>query len=886
MKHYFKLYLLVLIVSIVFGKSTPVGSLPGDNYIQIDDMQFWIEETPEGQSSANSGFSGKKWTNGKVYYFFDSEVIPANKQRWLEAASEWAEVSDLHFIPKTVQENYIHVANSPNSSWSAVGMNPGWARPTMGISSWTPRVLVHEIGHALGLMHEQSRADRDDYVIIHFENIDDGKEHNFQIMPGQLYGEYDFYSIMHYPKKAFSINGENTIEPLPQYSDMLDIMGQEQLSELDKLGMGRRYPNLIINNSSIEPYHTSTSPPTIPELVIISADISDNDGIYSVSLIVDGTVVGSMLEISEGTYSIQWDTTSWTGERTVEIRAFDNKGNMNNKIYEVVVGERPFDYHFETTRLRYGGGEQELTGWWTGKVWPPEGKTLTRVSIALPNTTIIGGSVQWLSPGEPACFDQSDVFGGGQTALLDIRNKFTKGTYTIDISCSDGNSYRYQFLQLSGSYPDWPEIRNPLDGETVTEIPTSFTWTGTNMNWIEITNQWRNEDIVPAHNTPRSVIEVDMETLGFKRENCLFIVNRNVQEPTYLGSVTLSRFDVDAPADFNEDEKVDFLDFSVIGQWWMADQCDLSAWCGGADTDHSGKVDSGDLLHFLKHWVDDQTDYSIFIPVQGWTFVMGDNIGDGNDDEKPVHLVTLSGFEMSMYEVTNGQYCEYLNAAFKAELIRVDDNVVYKFDDNGHVEPYFETRSADPDSQIDFSDGVFKIQGKGGKIMIGYPVVEVSWYGAKGYCDYYGFTLPSESQWEYAARGGLVGQRFGWGNTISHSQANYLSSDSYPYDVSETRGHHPEWDDGVTPYICPVGGFEANDYGLHDMSGNVGEWCNDWYDNYSSRMTTNPTGPDTGIYRVVRGGGWDDEAVGCRVGARNKFTPDYTGGDLGFRVCR
>ena len=274
----------------------------------------------------------------------------------------------------------------------------------------------------------------------------------------------------------------------------------------------------------------------------------------------------------------------------------------------------------------------------------------------------------------------------------------------------------------------------------------------------------------------------------------------------------------------------------------------------------------------------------VFVTIPSGTFQMGDSFSEGYSGELPVHAVTLSSFKMSKYEITNAQFAEFLNSAYPAQIKEVG-GIIYAASDTGNSYPYFNTRTASSYSQIDFSGGVFTVLSKAGRNMSNDPVVEVSWYGANAFCDYYGYNLPAETQWEYAARGGLSGKRFPWGDTITHSQANYYSSSSYSYDTSPTRGYHPTWNDGIYPYTSPVGSFAANGYGLHDMAGNVWEWCSDWYGDYSPDPKTNPTGPTTGSYRVIRGGSWINAADNCRVANRNNNNPNNRSGDVGFRVC-
>ncbi len=287
----------------------------------------------------------------------------------------------------------------------------------------------------------------------------------------------------------------------------------------------------------------------------------------------------------------------------------------------------------------------------------------------------------------------------------------------------------------------------------------------------------------------------------------------------------------------------------------------------------------------------------VYIP--GGEFEMGDHMGDpeANPDEYPVHAVYVDSFYMGKYEIKNQEYCDYLNLAYPSEL-KILSGVVYASDDSGNIYPYCDTNSADPCSQIDYNDvtGTFIVREKGGRDMSDDPMVLVSWYGAVAYCDYSGYRLPTEAEWEYAARGGLSGKRFSWADpNINHSLANYWADPGvYTYDEGPNKGYHPDWNDVIFPYTSVVGSFSANGYGLYDMTCNVWEWCNDWYDenyydwckNICGEPCPNPQGPASGSYRVHRGAGWGSHAYSCRVANRITSLPDIRWIGHGFRVVR
>ena len=213
------------------------------------------------------------------------------------------------------------------------------------------------------------------------------------------------------------------------------------------------------------------------------------------------------------------------------------------------------------------------------------------------------------------------------------------------------------------------------------------------------------------------------------------------------------------------------------------------------------------------------------VSVQGGTFQMGSN--NGESDEKPVHSVTVSSFSMGKYEVTQKQWREVMGSD--------PSELYFKGCDQCPVERV---------SWIDIQEYLKKINEKTGKK----------------------YRLPTEAEWEFAARGGNQSKNY------TYSGSNDLKSVAWFTENSESKTH-------------PVGQKQANELGLFDMSGNVWEWCSDWYSSsYSSGAVSNPTGAVTGANRVFRGGSWGHNAASCRSANRNFNTPTIRSFHVGFRV--
>jgi len=270
-----------------------------------------------------------------------------------------------------------------------------------------------------------------------------------------------------------------------------------------------------------------------------------------------------------------------------------------------------------------------------------------------------------------------------------------------------------------------------------------------------------------------------------------------------------------------------------------------------------------------------------FALIPAGEFTMGDVL-DGNR-LAPQHKVNVSAFYMQKKEVTKAEWDEVRAWGLK----------------NGYTDlPEGKGKAAD------------------------HPVTCVSWYDVVKWCNaksvkeglitcYYtdaaqmvvyqtgksdlantmvkwsakGYRLPTEAEWEKAARGGLSGKRFPWGDAISHEQANFYNVSKESYQKGTTGGH-PTYRTREMPYTSPVGSFAANGYGLYDMAGNVWEWCWDTYGDYPSALETDPRGATSGSDRVIRGGGWSGSALYARCASRSYNRPRNADRNFGFRLAR
>jgi iron(II)-dependent oxidoreductase len=216
-------------------------------------------------------------------------------------------------------------------------------------------------------------------------------------------------------------------------------------------------------------------------------------------------------------------------------------------------------------------------------------------------------------------------------------------------------------------------------------------------------------------------------------------------------------------------------------------------------------------------------------------------------DDQPVHSVYLDAYWIDKYEVSNQDYARFVQAT-------------------GHRKPFHWI---------------------GGKVPAGqekFPVYNVSWDDAEAYCKFVGKRLPTEAEWERAARGGIEKAMFPWGPKLGQ-KGRRSEDESDSETTSQKKPARFGYPDGPTV----IGSYAPNGFGLYDVTGNVWEWVNDWYEQnyYSVSPDRNPRGPETGMYRVIRGGGWadnDDRILALHY--RNFTNPSLQSNTVGFRCAR
>ena len=238
-------------------------------------------------------------------------------------------------------------------------------------------------------------------------------------------------------------------------------------------------------------------------------------------------------------------------------------------------------------------------------------------------------------------------------------------------------------------------------------------------------------------------------------------------------------------------------------------------------------------------------------------FSMGDHHNAGEANEKPVHTVYVEAFYIDRYEVTNAQYRRFVQETGHGEPEGL-----------GYVNGKWQ-RGFKPWSDSSFNDD-------------DQPVVCVSWLDAQAYAKWAGKRLPTEAEWEKAARGGLIGKKYPWGDaSVDGSRCNFADHNT-DFSWSDKKA-----DDGYAR-TSPIGSFSPNGYGLYDMSGNVLEWCSDRYakDYYSRSPARNPRGPSSGSGCVFRGGSWDLYASVLRCANRDYGNPATTSFNIGFRCAQ
>jgi formylglycine-generating enzyme required for sulfatase activity len=262
--------------------------------------------------------------------------------------------------------------------------------------------------------------------------------------------------------------------------------------------------------------------------------------------------------------------------------------------------------------------------------------------------------------------------------------------------------------------------------------------------------------------------------------------------------------------------------------------------------------------------------------IEGGKYDMGNDGTDPETDNKPIHSVKLNNFYISIYEITNEQFCIFLNEKKEQEDV---------------IEGWINLNATWDDLTCGINRTTKGYSPKQG--LKNHPVIYVSWYGAQMFCSWLSnktgeiYRLPSECEWEFVARNYGTKNKYSWGNNQPVGKKGGNIADERLKKIYNNLTVWPAYNDGFV-YTSPVGSFNPSEAGIFDMTGNVAEWCSDWYDDlyYSSSTQDNPKGPSAGFKKVIRGGSWYIYSVELSNFARSFESPDVQDFDIGFRLVK
>ncbi|MFC5589354.1 formylglycine-generating enzyme family protein [Sporosarcina soli] len=277
------------------------------------------------------------------------------------------------------------------------------------------------------------------------------------------------------------------------------------------------------------------------------------------------------------------------------------------------------------------------------------------------------------------------------------------------------------------------------------------------------------------------------------------------------------------------------------------------------------------------------------VRLEGGEFLMGtdDQEGFKEDGEGPVRNVRLKPFLIDKYAVSNAQFKEFIDATgYRTDAEKYGWSFVFHLLVSEQIKLQNQQVVQQTPWWLQVHGASWKHpEGPGSSIdeRLDHPVVHVSWNDAQAYCQWSGRRLPTEAEWEYAARGGLVQKKYPWGNKLTYKGKHNCNTWQGVFPTTNTAK------DGFVG-TAPVHYYSPNDYGLYNVVGNVWEWCADWFSprHPDEEIIVNPQGPATGQEKVIKGGSYLCHKSYCnryRVAARSRNTADSSTGHMGFRCA-